>query len=181
MSAYGTYKIVYKIIGFIINFFNKLKKIVLGKYYLDGIWIGVYLGVDNKPTYYIENYYQDWEKIIVKGRCYNTDYSYKGSWDSKNVIMDIDNNKLVYNHATEMINNNFVNIGESTFDIIREHDGKNASKLIGYSKDIFGNNKFKSVEIKYCDGHKTKINSNENDIELLNKCKELYENHSDFF
>lgn len=179
LSAYGTYKIVYKIIGAIINSSDKIKKIALGKYYLDGIWVGVYLGVDNNPKYYIESYYQDFEKIAVSGRCYNTDYSYKGSWNSKDVILD--KNKLIYNHATEMINNNFINIGESTFDILREDDRNNASKLIGYSKDLFSDKKFKSIEIKYCDGHKTKIKRNESDEQLLNKCAEVYQNHRDFF
>lgn len=181
LSAYGTYKTVYISIGLIINLSNYLKKVILGKYYLDGVWIGVYLGVANKPIYYIENYCQDFEKVIVKGRCYTSDYSYKGSWDSENVILNIDNNKLRYTYSTDMINNNFVNIGQSDFNIIREDNKGYASKLIGYSKDLFSNKKFKSIEIKYCDGHSTGIKRDESDEELLKKCFELYESHRAFF
>lgn len=177
LTAYGAYSMLLKIVDFTLNKLEFLKELVCGQYYLDGIWVGFYINTYNKPIYYIERYIQDYGKLNVKGRCYYEDGTYKGSWFSEDVVIDIKQERIIYNYYTDLIANNHMNQGQATFEIMREENGKKAVKLVGYSKDLFNHNKLYSLEVKLIDGHNSKINRFENESKYIQEAKRLYYNY----
>ena len=54
LVSLGTYELILNVVEFIAINFQPLKKFIFGRTYLDGVWVGAYMGYDGTPRYYIE-------------------------------------------------------------------------------------------------------------------------------
>lgn len=154
VSSLGTYRIILKIMETLIVKIPIVKKFIYGNSYLEGVWIGAYIGTDDKPRYYIEYFEQDFTGLIIRGFCYNEDYSYKGNWVSDRVYINEKNGTITYTYVTEMIRNNTKNQGLASFNFYRNNKKDPPMEMIGFSSDIFSPQKFQSFEWKLSEKEK---------------------------
>lgn len=170
VASLGTYRIILKILETVFLRIHFIKKIILGASYLDGIWIGAYIGDDLKPRYYKECFEQDFNGLIIRGSCYHENFAYKGQWVSDQVYINEKNGTITYTYTTDMIKNNAKNQGLASFNFCRKNKREYPKKMIGFSSDIFSTKKFLSYEWK--------LNKDEmqlSDEELLKLAKERYQ------
>jgi len=125
-----------------------VKEKILGNQYMEGTWIGCYIGVGGKPRLYIEVFEQSLDELIIRGKCFELDNSYKGSWISDTVVIDEKRGIMRYTYESDMLNNSHKNEGIAIFNFERTNRKTPPQKLIGYSSDIFNNTKIKSMEKK---------------------------------
>jgi hypothetical protein len=152
-----------------------IKKWVFGAYYFEGVWVGFFIGKENKVRYYIETFEQDFESITIRGKGFRKKEGYFGNWISNSVNFDVKKGILNYTYQTDAISNSFINPGLACFNIERRKcDGK-PYRLYGFSADLYNPKKLKSYEEKIND--KPDIDSIENALE---KAKELYRKHKYF-
>lgn len=180
LIALGTYRFVLDIVTIMFNNNIMMKKFIFKNYYLEGTWIGCYVnktGDQDKVIYYIEDFEQSFDKLIVRGRSFYENESYKGSWISENISLDVIKGKITYNYQTDMIDNTFINPGQAVFNFVRKKENVPPYKMYGFTSDLYSNNKVKSLEIKLENNNK-KIN---NDSYLLEKAKELYKDNENYF
>lgn len=167
----GFYRIVLRIVESITIRFQFVKKIVFGRSYLDGIWVGAYIGSNGKPRYFIEYFEQDFNSFIIRSKCYYEDKKYKGDWKSTNVSIDEDKGELYYTYETTMKDNGFRNMGFAIFTFDRKNKLASPNKLFGFSSDIDSGTMNRAVEEKI----QTKKGMTEQ--ELLDKAMEVYQNN----
>lgn len=165
----GTYRLILKFVEFIVLKINVVKKCILGNAYLEGKWIGFYIGINNLPRFYIEYFEQDFESLLIRGFCYNDDGSFKGTWTSDKVYINEQKGTIAYTYETNMIDSTNKNQGLAFFDFVREDKRKAANKLVGFSSDIFVPKKLKSFERKL-----SKEELKLDDISILELAKEFY-------
>lgn len=148
LISLGAYRLVLGAIEKLVLKFEYIKKLVFGSSYLNGVWVGVYIGMNGKPRYYIEYFEQDFNSLIIRSKCYSDDLTYKGDWKSTNVSVNEDKGELYYTYETTMQNNNYKNIGFAIFNFERATKDVFPTKLHGFSSDIYSNAKLRSVEEK---------------------------------
>ena len=169
ISSYSFYKIVLKLVERCAIKFNFVKRFVFGRSYLDGIWVGAYIGTTNQPRYFVEYFEQDFNSLIIRSKCYYEDKKYKGEWKSTNASIDEDKGELYYTYETTMQDNGFKNIGFAIFTFDRKDKMSPPNKLFGFSSDIDSATMNRAVEEKVEKG------TNLTDQELLEKAMEVYE------
>ena len=118
----GSYRLVLKIIEYLVINCKFVKKKIFGRSYMDGIWVGAYMGGDGKLRYIIEYFEQDFNSFVIRGTCYYENKKYKGEWKSNNVSIDEEKGEISYTYDTLMIEGNLKAIGFAVFTFGRQEN-----------------------------------------------------------
>jgi len=172
IGIYQLFVFIFKTIIFKIRF---IKKFIFGAYYLEGVWIGFFIGKEDKVRFYVETYEQDFDSIVIRGKGFRENEGYFGSWISESVSINVKKGTLNYTYETDAFSNSFINPGLANFVFDRETKDSPPFRLLGFSADLYNPKKLKSFEEKIHDKPHVK-----NIEEVLNRAKQLYQNHQYF-
>ena len=175
ITTIGFYRIFMLLIKNLILQVRFIKKWIFGAYYLEGVWIGFFIGKENKVRFYIETFEQDFESITIRGKGFRENEGYFGNWVSESVNFDVKKGVLNYTYQADALSNPFINPGLAYFNIERREGQGKPYRLFGFSADLYNPKKLKSFEEKIND--KPDIGNIEN---ALAKAKELYNTHKYF-
>lgn len=175
LVSLGTYQTILSVIKYVFLKIRVVKKFIFGASYLEGVWVGFFIGKAGKERFYIETFEQDFNKITIRGDGYREDEGYYGSWISHNVHFDIRAGSITYLYETNAIKNSFINPGLAFFTIDRKNLESPPYKLKGFSSDLYDPKKLKSLEKKISD-----IPNIKDVKEALKLAKEFYENNKTF-
>lgn len=169
----GSYRMVLKLTEYIIIKFQFIKKFIFGNSYLDGIWVGAYLGTNGSPRFFIERFEQDFNHIVIRGKCYYENCKYKGEWKSTTATIDAEKGELSYTYDTTMRDNGFRTVGFAVFSFDRKNKTMPPERLYGFSSDIDSASMNRAVEEKVFD---KKVLT---ESELLERAIEVFEKNKD--
>lgn len=175
ISSIGFYKIVTIIIKNLILNIRYLKKKIFGAEYIEGVWVGFFIGKNDNVRYYIETFEQDFESITIRGKGFRENEGYFGSWISESVNFDVKRGTLNYTYKSDALSNSFSNSGLADFVVERKSNNAPPDRLFGFSADLYNPKKMKSFEKKIKDV--PDIGKIE---EALEKAKQLYLNSKYF-
>lgn len=175
LFSISIYRILLSILANLIKRIWWVKKLFYGRFYMEGVWVGFFIGNEDKIRYFIEVFEQDFEDLRIKGESFKEEGGYHGMWESEATNINIKKAKLTYTYQTDSIDNTFINPGIAVFNLKRKTTFKPPYELIGFSSDLYSGNKIKSLEIKISD--KTFYNT----IKALERAKTLYESKGDTF
>ncbi len=156
LVSLGTYQTILSVLKFSFLRIRIIKKFIFGASYLEGIWVGFFIGDLGKERFFIETYEQDFERITIRGDGYREDEGYFGSWISQNVHFDQRAGIITYQYETNAIKNSYINPGLAYFTIDRKNLTNPPYKLKGFSSDLYNPKKLKSLEKKISDIPNTK-------------------------
>jgi hypothetical protein len=151
ISSVGTYKAIVLFFHSAIKMCEPVKMFFLGNEYLNGIWIGYYIGASGSKRYIVEYYEQDLHKIQIRGHSYNEQLELHSSWASTSVTIDEGKGKIFYTYSVNSLGDNINNIGCAEFDFERKGYCKYPSIIQGFSTDIQIGKRIKSYEEKLND------------------------------
>jgi hypothetical protein len=175
LTSIGIYRLLILLFKALILKIRFLKKWVFGAYYLEGVWIGFFMGKEDKVTFYIETYEQDFDSITIRGKGFRENEGCFGSWIAENVNINVKKGTLNYIYETDAFSNSFINPGLANFVFERKRINDAPYRLIGFSSDLYSPKKLKSFEEKLFE--KPDIGN----IEIaINKAKELYKQNKYF-
>lgn len=143
------YKLVFHLILVICKKTRFIKKIVLGKNYFEGLWIGYFI-VGSKVEYYYELFEQDLEELTIKGRSFNPNKELTGEWTIHKPIVNVSDSKFTYYYEMDVANSNDVTLGYSKATIYWNKFSL-PKKLVGFAVDKYSSEKQPYVSIKVCD------------------------------
>lgn len=132
----GIYTGLAKILGALLEHVRPLKKIMLGKYDLQGTWIGMYRARDGWPVYTVEHFEQDLDRLVITGKGFISTGAMKEDWTSIASIIDVTNKKLVYAYTCDRTFNSAHFQGVCVFSLEFPTSTKRAESMLGYSADI---------------------------------------------
>lgn len=175
LISLGLYRFICSI--FLTTFRNvtKFKKFILGASYMEGVWVGFFLGHENKIRYLVESFEQDLNELIIRGKVYLEDGTYHCSYVSQKATIDTKNGKLSYSYDADAITNTHINPGLARFEIERESRESKPHRITGYSSDLFNSKKLMAFEEKVSE--KTSIPLQEA-IDSARKVFEKYKNYT---
>lgn len=155
------YKGIFHLLLFLCEHIPILKKMILGKYYLEGIWIGFNL-VDNEIEYYYEIFEQSLDETIIKGVAYGADRKKIGEWTIVNPTLNIAESKLTYYYEMNDISVNDIPVGHSRATLYWDNKHSYAYRLVGFAIDNFSKEKqnYISMKVKTTDNLQTWVDNN---------------------
>lgn len=98
-----------------------------------------------------------------------------GTWTVVDPVIDVVRGRLTYTYETQGFRNTFINPGLACFNLIREGRYKPSTELIGFSSDLFSDNKLIAYEVKISDEIITDFS------ELLKQAKLVFESKGELF
>jgi hypothetical protein len=159
LLSYGTFKTVSNVISYLFNKCEYLKKWILSSYYVEGTWVGFYIGIAGKLRYMIETYEQTFDSIVIKGMSFDENKNSHTFWTSESVNLDIEKGEISYQYKVKSTKENTDPYGVAYFNFIRDINQAPPVEIIGYSEDAHFSKKCKAAEKKY--STRTKYDMNE--------------------
>lgn len=147
----GIYRLVNTLFLAIFRKNRKVKKFILGPSYMEGTWVGFFVGHNKNIRYLVETFEQDLSILKVRGRVYRNDFIYHGAHISTDATINTLNGKLMYSYDSDSILNTHINVGLARFDLVRTSREEPAHHIFGYSSDLFKPNKLIAFEDKISD------------------------------
>jgi len=154
LISLATYKLLYEILKFIFSKWRLFRKIILHKSYLEGTWIGFYIGLNGNLRYIIEEFTQDLNGLLIKGKSFNENKQLHSKWISNIVQIDDKFRKIKYMYEVTPINENMTGFGIADFDLEKSNCFGFYRRITGYSSDNHWGKRIKSIEIKKSDNFK---------------------------
>jgi hypothetical protein len=174
LLSFGTFRVVVKLIMFLAEKINWLKKFIIGNEYLNGKWIGYYRGVSGDIRYIVETFEQNFDELKIRGHSYNENLELHSSWESKSLSIDGNSGKLIYAYAVTGIIEPMNGIGIAEFDFERAKKNEIPKIIRDFSIDSHIGKKIASYEEKVIEKN---IPSEK---ELVLQAKSIYESNPEF-
>jgi len=151
LSAAGLYNLLYQFLYYSFNSILWLKRILLGDGFLNGTWIGIYSDSSGQQRILVEKFYQDLDRLTIKGTSLDDKGKTKVQWTSDTTSIDSKRKSLYYSYSCNNFNKSSTVSGIAEFEISRDENNKYPKHLIGYSADIANGIKHESEEFKISD------------------------------
>lgn len=143
---------VYRLIAtFIVDLSKKitpLKKFLLGNHYLEGTWVGYYLGKSGEERYIIERFEQEVDNLVIRGRAYDHNANLHTTWTANPVNIDSVLGQLSYMYKCEPIKGKDDHNGVAVFNFDRKDQYSAPHGLTGYSADVQNGERISARETK---------------------------------
>lgn len=136
LTSYGFYKLITTILHSLAKRLKFIKSLLLGNSYIEGTWIGYYIGVSGEIRYIIEYYEQDLDGIQIRGESYTKDLKLHSKWSSTSVNVLPDIGQIIYTYTVESTDENTNNLGCASFSFKRNSKNDSPYALLGYSIDV---------------------------------------------
>lgn len=140
------YQAIFKLFLRLCQKIRFLRKYILGRLYIEGLWIG-YCIVDDEVEYYYEVVEQDLESISIKGRAFGKDHTYIGDWCIVNPNFNIEDSRIAYYYEMDGAASGDITLGYSRA-IIYWDKHNFAYKETGFAIDNFSPNKQHYLSVK---------------------------------
>lgn len=171
----GLYRITANFIILLIQESTWIKRKFLGPQFLEGTWVGFYIGPSGNQRYLIEKFEQEIDSLVIRGKSFDENLNYHSSWTSSSVNIDVNNGRITYMYELTPLKEIKNNNGICVFNFERDNQYSKPKGLEGFSADIHIGSKVKAKEIKVSDYCKFQEN------EALEKAKETYDQFKDRF
>lgn len=169
------YKGVYCIVSFICNHYQLFRKIVLGKSFFEGTWIGYYrYKGEVHLTYSI--YYQSIDELSIYGRSFDLNGHNISNWTIVEPYINIQKSQFSYFYEINDSEDTDIYMGYANSTIIFDKHNK-PCRFDGYAVDGDDSCKQFFISIKENDSCS---NYRNNQKYLLDKAYELYKNDNIF-
>jgi hypothetical protein len=154
---------------------KSLRRFILGPYYLEGTWIGFYIGAEGKVRYIVEKFEQELDSLTIRGEYYNELSKHHSMMTATNVNINAEMGEISYMYKCHPINDQSPHEGLAIFNIHRDDQYSPATKLVGYSAELHIGKRIKTIESKI--SSKTSIELND----ALTMAKNFYEQNKNNF
>lgn len=155
LSSIGIYKGLSSLLNFLMSQSVFIKKLVLGGYYMEGTWVGYFIGHAGDKRYVVETFEQDLESLVIRGRSFTSDGKAHANWCSESSSIDILRGKLTYTYSCDILTNKVTHHGIGVFQFDRAGKSKAPSSIQGFVADLVDGQRLEVLETRTSDTIKT--------------------------
>lgn len=150
IATLGAYRLISKLLTWLIGRSLMFRRFVLGKEFLEGTWVGSYKR-EGGPRLTVEYFDQSEGETRVHGRSFAPDGQTVATWNSIVAWIDPRHEKLYYGYQCDLFDRTGEHSGLAMFKIIYKQGGGKAYVLDGYAADLTDGKKDTNREIKISD------------------------------
>jgi len=151
LSSIGVYKGLSSLLNLLMSQSTSIKKLVLGGYYMEGTWVGYFIGHDGDKRYIVETFEQDLESLVIRGRSFTSDGKAHANWCSESTSIDVIRGRLTYTYSCDILKNKVTHHGIGVFHFERSGKKRAPSGIQGFVADLVDGERLEVIEIKSSD------------------------------
>ena len=171
--SYGVYRFLVAVLGRFLSKAQFLKQWLFGRDFIDGIWIGAYIGCKGEPRVFYEEYDQQYDSVTVRGRSFLLDGTPHAMWTSTSFNISHDHDKIFFTYDVSSFTEEPTGNGYAQFTPIRDKKGKHIQELRGFSFDLHNGLMIPALE--------KRIDDKPDESEIVAAAKAFYHLHERFF
>ena len=133
LAGAGTYELVTRVVELSLRHSPPFKRFLLGSSYVEGKWVGFYIGLGGRPRFVIQVIRQSWAKLTISGRALNEMGRPHGQWRSQSAVVDGDAGLLHAILTGELDGGHYDSL------ITLQLEGTPPSRMFGYISDNVAN------------------------------------------
>lgn len=175
LISLGLYRLVASGIIYLTKKSTWIKRQFLGPYFLEGTWVGFYIGVSGNERFIIEKFEQEIDSLTIHGKSFSETTKYHASWTSTSVNIDPTNRRITYMYDCLPINDKTSTNGIAIFTLERDDQYSAAKGLTGFSADLHLGQRVRAMETKLS------VNCNIDEMMALEEAKKFFEANKDNF
>lgn len=170
----GVYKSCFTSIEYLMRNFQLVKKLILSSYYMEGTWVGFYIGAAGKVRYLIETYEQTMDDLVIKGISFDENKNLHTFWTSESYTINAESGEIIFQYKVKSTHEQTDPNGIAYFNLNRKNNKKATDFIIGYSIDSHLGKKCRAIEMKLSDSTKYDLK------ETLFKAIQFHEEYKDY-
>jgi len=171
LISVGVYRLFFLVTSYLVNNCHWIKRLVFSSDYLEGTWIGFYIGVSGNVRYIIETYEQTIDNLTIRGTSYDENKNLHTFWTSESYNINAKDGEITYQYKVRSTKENTDPNGIAYFSFIRDNNKKAPEFIVGYSVDSHLSMKCKAMEKKLSKSTAYEINN------TLDQAVLFYEEH----
>ena len=151
LASAGTYGLIASFLSALIRKNRIVKKFTLGPYYMEGTWVGYFVGHAGDLRYVVEILEQELESLIIRGYSFAEDGRQHGQWTSEAAYVDIRLGKLTYMYTCDILTRGVPYQGIGVFDLQRPSASEPPTAIHGYVADLVDGQRLPVKESRIAD------------------------------
>jgi len=171
--SYGIYSFLIVSLSTFLPKLKFIKRWLFGRDYVDGVWIGAYVGCMLEPRIFYEEYDQKLETVTVRGKSFLLDGTPHATWTSTSFNISHDHDKLFFTYSVQSFTTESSGNGYAQFTPVLDSQGKHIEELRGFSFDLHNGIMIPALE--------KKMDKKADEKSLMESAKALYSNNKSFF
>lgn len=136
LTSVGTYRVLTMILEFLLGKSQWVKKKVFGSYYMEGQWVGYFVGHANDIRFVIEYFDQGFDRLSLRGMSYDGQGRLHATWKCESAYLDAETGALDYLYACDILTKKVTHQGVGTFMLIRDSSRHAATEMQGTVTDL---------------------------------------------
>jgi hypothetical protein len=148
LASAGTYKILAGLLSTLLRRFPWVKRIFLGPYYMEGTWVGHFIGHAGDVRYVVETFEQELDSLCIRGYSFTADDVQHGQWTSEAAQIDTARGKLTYTYTCDILTRGVPHQGVGVFDLQRKSKTSPPHAILGYVADVVDGQRLPVKEVR---------------------------------
>lgn len=136
LSSVGFFRLLSMCLRCLMSKSHKVRKLVLGPYYMHGTWVGWFVGHGGHKRYMVEHFAQDLDTLRITGRSFTDQLMAHGQWKSQSVTVDVEHGQLVFSYFFDVVTNSTALAGVHTSTLDRKSQFDAPTALGGFAHDM---------------------------------------------
>jgi len=150
LTSFGLYKLFAGCIRWVFGHFQSVRKLLLGRYFLEGTWVGHWIH-EGSHVFTVEVISQKKGAVKVVGMQFGEDGKTQADWSSEIAIADRQKERLVYVYDCDVYRTKHQQNGIGIFRLVRSSNRAAPNVLDGYAVDMVDADKDCNTEYKISD------------------------------
>jgi hypothetical protein len=125
-----------------------LKKVVLGPSYMEGTWVGHFIGHNDDIRYVVEIFEQELDYLVIRGYSFSEDGTRHAQWLSDALHIDSIKGRITYTYTCDVLSMGSPHQGIGVFDVQRENSRAHPTGIHGYVAEVTDGIRLPVKEIK---------------------------------
>jgi hypothetical protein len=150
ITSFGLYRLFTIGIRFAFGRFQSVRKFLLGRYFLEGTWVGHWIH-EERHVFTVEVISQEKGEPKVVGRQFGEDGKTQADWASEVAIIDRQKEHLIYVYSCDVYRTKHQQNGIGIFKLVRPSSKSAPDVLDGYAVDLVDADKDCNTEYKISD------------------------------
>jgi hypothetical protein len=148
LASAGSYKILSLVLAKLLRKSEWLKRFILGPSYLNGTWVGWFIGHNKDVRYIVEVFEQDLGGVNTRGMSFNEAGETHGEWRSEATLIDPVKGQLLYTCSADILTADVPFRSIAVFNFERRGSDDPPHALDGHVADVHDGVRLEIREVK---------------------------------
>lgn len=148
LASIGTYRGLAMMVSMLLRRSRWLREKLLGDYYLEGTWVGFFVGQADDVRFVVEHFRQSLTSIVIQGNSYSDDGRSHANWVTEATHFDARRGTLFYSYTCNILSRHVPHEGIALFNVQRPSTNESANSIEGYVADLVDGDRQPVREIK---------------------------------